>query len=304
MQNAAFYLLTILIWGSSWFVITFQLGEVHPVVSVAYRFALAGVILFAFVHLFSRKKEEKHLSVKDHLFMAAQGLMLFSFNYSTFYVATGYLPSGLVAVVFCTISILNIVNQAIFFKKKVDGRVLIASILGLFGIGLVFLPEVQVLSFEDDSMFGLALCLLATLFASFGNMLAMRNNNAGISVNTYNKWGMTYGAIGSFVIVLLAGIEFKIDTSFDYLWSLFYLAAVASVIAFGCYLTLVKNIGADRAAYVAVLFPIVALGISTFYEGYVWTLEALAGVVFILVGNMLVISKPGQIKKWLRLKAS
>lgn len=304
MQNTAFYLMTILIWGSSWFVITFQLGDVHPILSVAYRFFVAALILIAFAFITKKHKEEAPLTVKDHVFMAAQGLFLFSLNYSTFYVATGYLPSGLVAVVFCTISILNIINQSIFFKKKVEGKVLFASLLGMFGIGLVFLPEVSVLSFEDDSMFGLALCLIATLFASWGNMLAMRNNAAGISINTYNKWGMTYGAIGSFIIVLVSGIEFTIDTSFDYLWSLFYLASVASVIAFGCYLTLVKNIGADRAGYVAVLFPIVALGISTIFEGYIWTPEAIVGVALILIGNFLVISKPGQLKRWLRIKAA
>ncbi len=302
MQNAAFYMITILIWGSSWFVIKFQLGDVHPVASVAYRFAVAAAILMLF-SIFTRKKDANiNLTSKDHFFMALQGLCLFSINYSIFYVATGYLPSGLVAVVFCTISVMNIVNQAIFFKKRVDGRVLIASLFGLCGIGLVFMPEVSVLSFEDDSVFGLALCLIATYFASLGNMVAMRNNTAGIPVNIYNKWGMTYGMIGSFIIVLVSGIDINFDTSFDYIWSLLYLALVASVIAFGCYLTLVKNIGADRAAYVAVLFPVVALGISTFFEGYIWTVEAMAGVVLILVGNALVISKRGQIQKWLRLK--
>lgn len=304
MQNAVFYLSTVLIWGSSWFVITFQLGEVHPVLSVAYRFAVAAVLLIIYVQIISRHKKKEVLSGRDHIFMALQGLFLFSFNYSLFYVATGYLASGLVAVVFCLISVMNIINQAIFFKKRVDGRVLLASLLGLTGICLVFLPEVQTLSFEDESFFGLALCLMATFSASLGNMLAMRNNNAGISVNTYNKWGMTYGAIGSFIIVYVSGIEFTIDTSFDYIWSLFYLASVASIVAFGFYLTLVKNIGADRAAYVAVLFPLVALAISTVFEGYVWTTEALLGVAFILVGNMLVISKPGQLKRILRIKAA
>ncbi|MDX1737053.1 MAG: EamA family transporter [Alphaproteobacteria bacterium] len=297
MQNFLFYLTTVSIWGSSWFVIKFQLGEVHPILSVAYRFALAGVVLAVFLKFFMRDNSKKHLTGRDHLALALQGFLLFSLNYSTFYVATGYMASGLVAVVFCTISVMNIVNQAIFFKKKVDAKVLLASVFGMFGIGLVFLPEVQNISLEDETVYGLALSLLATLFASFGNMMAIRNSNAGIPVSVANKWGMSYGAVGSFIFVLVLGLEINFDTSFDYLWSLAYLAIFASIIAFGCYLTLVKNIGADRAAYVAVLFPIVALGISTIFEGYVWSIESFLGLLFVMAGNMLVIAKPRQIAK-------
>jgi drug/metabolite transporter (DMT)-like permease len=59
--------------------------------------------------------------------------------------------------------------------------------------------------------------------------------------------------------------------------------------AFGAYLTLLGRIGADRAAYATVLFPLVALAISTVVEDYAWTPIALAGVALVLTGNLLVL---------------
>lgn len=81
------------------------------------------------------------------------------------------------------------------------------------------------------------------------------------------------------------------DSSVVYVGSLVYLALFGSVIAFGCYLTLVGNIGADRAAYATLLFPIVALAISTVWEDYQWTRSAAIGVGLIMLGNMWMLQK-------------
>src|SRR4051812_33311873 len=48
MKSApALFAIATLIWGSTWLGITFQLGVVSPEVSVAYRFALAALLLAA-----------------------------------------------------------------------------------------------------------------------------------------------------------------------------------------------------------------------------------------------------------------
>ena len=297
MQNLALYLSTVLIWGSTWFVITFQLGVVDPLLSLAYRFGLGAVMLFAFCLAFGRFRN-RSISLRNHIFIALQGLFLFCLNYWVFYIATGYLASGLVAVLFSTISVMNIINQAVFFKIRVKPPVVLGSLLGLIGIGLVFRPEIQSLDLSDGSVIGLGLCILATFLASIGNMFAVRNRRADLPVIETNGYGMAYGAAISFVIALFSGVPITFDASFDYVWSLAYLALFGSVIAFCCYLTLVGRIGADRAAYSAVLFPIVALTLSTMFEGYVWTGDAIIGVSLILAGNVLAL---GNLDQMLRL---
>jgi drug/metabolite transporter (DMT)-like permease len=69
------------------------------------------------------------------------------------------------------------------------------------------------------------------------------------------------------------------------------LAIPGSVIGFTAYLTLVGRMGPERAAYCTVLFPVVALNISVFFEGYQWTAPALFGLFMVMLGNVLVFRK-------------
>ncbi|MGH1402986.1 MAG: DMT family transporter [Alphaproteobacteria bacterium] len=284
MHNAALYALTVLIWGSTWYAVTLQLGVVHPILSVSYRFALAALLLFIYTYGI-RRNRQRVFSFKQHLFIALLGLCLFCVNYILFYFGTEHLTSGLVAIIFSTITLMNIFNQAIFFKIKVKKRVTAGSIVGLSGILFVFWPEVM--AFKSTALQGILLCLLASYSASLGNMVSIKNRKCKIPVLEANTYGMAYGAFFSLILALYLGVPFTFDTSFSYVSSMLYLACFGSAIAFGCYLTLMQNIGADKAAYSTVLFPIVALGISTILEGYVWSATAIVGVSLALIGNII-----------------
>jgi drug/metabolite transporter (DMT)-like permease len=281
------YALTVVIWGSSWLGIEFQVGVVAPELSVAYRHALAACVLAGFCLATGRRLR---FGPRDHLHMALQGLTLFSLNYFLFYVAALHLTSGLMAVAFSTITVMNILNGALFFGHRVDRRVMLAALSGLAGLGLIFWPEVAGFEFSHEALLGLGLSLLATYSASLGNMVAVRHQRAGLPLVQSNALGMAYGALFAFGLALGHGAPLAFDWSAGYVVSLVWLAVVASVIGFGCYLTLLRKIGADRAAYATVLFPLVALGISTLVEGYRWTIPAVLGVALVLAGNLVVLS--------------
>lgn len=284
MANHLLYGATVLIWGTTWYAIKMQLGVVEPDVSVAYRYLLAAVVLIAFCLATGRTLR---LPLRHHPYIAAQGLFLFSLNYILFYLATYTLTTGVAAVVFSAIAIMNILNGAVLFGTPVDRRVLAAASLGLAGIGLVFWRDLSALDLTSGPMIGLGLALLATFSASLGNMASLRNQRAGLPIAAVNALGMAYGAVFTTAIVLFRGAPITFDPSPGYVGSLVYLALFGSVLAFGFYLTLLGRIGADRAAYAAVVFPLVALVISTFLEDFQWTAPALIGVVLILGGNVL-----------------
>jgi drug/metabolite transporter (DMT)-like permease len=288
MKNLAFYLLVILIWGSSWIGIKMQLGTVEPIVSVTYRFTLAAVILLVWCYI---RGLNMRFSLKEHGFMLLQGILLFGLNYLFFYIAELHVTSGLAAVIFSTILLMNIVNGAIFLKSAIDGMVAIGGLLGLAGIILVFRPEITSFSLDNNGALGAVLCVVATLFASLGNITSARNQKNGLPIIQTNAYGMSYGALTMLLITLAWGKPFSFEASSVYIGSLLYLALFGSVIAFGCYLTLVGNIGADRAAYATLLFPIVALAISTIWEDYHWTLSSAAGVGLILLGNLWMLKR-------------
>jgi drug/metabolite transporter (DMT)-like permease len=293
MTSTNLYISAVLIWGSTWFAIKFQLGTVEPEVSLVYRFALAAIILLAFC--LWRQKNLKY-SLSEHRFMALQGLFLFSTNYLIFYWATELLTSGIVALLFSTVILMNIVNSAIFLGKRVNARVIVGAMLGIAGIAAIFWSELSIVERNADSWHGLWLCLIATFFASIGNILSARNQKNNLPVMQTNAWGMTYGAIIMTLFALFNGADFSYDTSISYSLSLIYLSVFGSILAFGCYLTLIGRIGADKAAYSAVLFPVIALGISTLFEDYQWSIEALFGFCLVLLGNYVVLTKAAVVK--------
>ena len=284
-----------LIWGSSWLAIHFQLGEVAPEVSIAYRFILASGLLVIWCRL---RRISLRIALRHHPFLALLGLSLFSLNYLLFYYAAFDLATGLLAVIFSTMTVMNIFNSAIFLRHQIQKKTVLAIVFGLAGMALVFWPEITTSGPRVAAAIGIS--LIATYLASIGNIVSARNQNHGLPVSSTNTIGMAYGALFMLAYSAGSGAPFVIDTSATYIGSLLFLALFASAIAFGCYLTLVGRIGPANAAYATVLFPIVALVLSTWFEDYEWQNRALVGVGLILIGNAIVLSRPGLIS---RLKA-
>jgi len=289
MHSTSLYLATVLIWGTTWYAIKFQLGVVEAEVSLVYRFLLAAVILFLFCFLTKRKLR---FSMSQHFFIALQGLFLFSTNYLIFYWATGLLTSGIVALLFSTVILMNIVNGALFLRQSISVRVIIGAMFGISGIAAIFWSEVAGLENNASTWQGLWMCLFATFLASIGNILSARNQRQHLPVVQTNAWGMTYGSLFMGIYALYHHVPFDYDPAFSYSLSLLYLSVFGSIFAFGSYLTLIGRIGADKTAYAAVLFPVIALSISTLFEDYHWTLVAISGLGLVLFGNYLVLKKP------------
>ena len=235
----------------------------------------------------------RHLrfSPSQHAYMALQGLTLFSINYILVYVAELYVASGLVAIIFSLIVFFNVFNAAIFLGDPIRPRVLLGAMIGILGLALVLLPGLEGGGVGDRFTLGLGLALAATAVASIGNITSARNQRNDLPVIQTNAYGMGYGALITLGIAALTGAQFSFDSSPQYVLSLIYLAVFGSVIAFGSYLTLLGRIGPDRAAYIMVLFPIVALALSTLFEGLTWSPAAFAGVALVLLGNAIALTR-------------
>lgn len=288
-MNLSLYLLTVLIWGTTWIALKWQLGVVPIPVSIVYRFALAALILFALLVLSGRLQR---MDRRAHLICLAQGLCLFCVNFLCFLTASQWIASGLIAVVFSTAAVWNALNARVFFKQKIASNVLGGAALGLLGLGLLFWPELSHHSVSERTLIGVALALAGTLCFSAGNLLSSVQQRAGLKPMTTNAWGMLYGALALGLYCLIDGIPFTLEWSGRYVGALLYLAIPGSVIGFTAYLTLVGRLGPERAAYCTVLFPLVALNVSAAVEGYQWTAPALAGLVLVMAGNVWVFRKP------------
>ena len=282
MPTWLLYALTVLIWGSTWIMITFQLGTVPASVSLTYRFAIAAGALALYGAVARRRLR---ISPRDLPFVAAQGFFMFSLNYLLVYAGAADVTSGLVAVLFTAVVLLNTVNERIFFATPVHPLVALAGLLAITGIGILFWPEIGTLSLTDTTLRGALLVLIGAYSASLGNMAAIVNTRRKLPVIAVNVHGMAVGGAASAAFALATGAPFVIDWRWPYLGSLLFLAIPGTAIAFGLYLELLGRIGATRASYTAVLLPVVALLISTFAEGYRWGATALIGLALALTGT-------------------
>jgi drug/metabolite transporter (DMT)-like permease len=301
MHNGLLYINTVIIWGSTWLAIKFQLGVVSPELSVAYRFGLSAAILLIFSLL---RRLPLRFGWRAHAFMALQGLFLFSMNYILVYLAEGYLTSGLVAIIFSMIIILNVIFGAVFLRNPVRINVVVGALVGFAGLTLVFWPELSSFDFSSNRALGVVLTFLGAASASLGNIISARNQRHTLPVVQTNAFGMAYGAVFMLVLAVLRGVQLTFDPSPGYVLSLLYLAVFGSVIAFYTYLTLLGRIGPDRAAYVTVLFPIIALLLSTLFEGMSWSPLQLAGVALVLLGNAAVLVRVRSLRASKRIKRS
>ena len=282
------YLLIILIWGSSWIAITYQYGIVSEELSVAYRFLIASMALFAYA-FFKGDKLQIKLSYYPMIFL--MGSTMFCLNYLFTYYGMNYVVSGLAAVLFSLIVIFNALFERLFFAKKIERRILVAAIIGIIGIVFLFWPELKNLQKSNQSIIGGLWLFAAVIIASLGNMTAIINTNKDLSIVIINAHAMLCGSILSFMIGLVLKRPIIFEFTSSYIISLLYLSIAASAITFGCYLMLIKKIGSTRTAYITLLFPVVALVISTLIGEYQRTIYAIIGVLLILAGTYLALPK-------------
>jgi len=292
MSNLALYIITVLIWGSTWFAIEFQLGTVAPEVSIVYRYVAASSLLFAWSRF---RGLSIAFELRQHGWFLLLGFFLFGLNYVLAYRAQIYITSALTAIAFSAIVWMNILNARLFFGVRAGRRVLFGALLGVAGIFTLFAPQIGELTPTDTVFYGSVLAILGALVASFGNILSQAAQKRDLPIVQSNAWGMLYGAILTAIIAAIEGHSFVFDWSISYVTSLAYLTVFGSIVAFGAYLTLLGRIGAHKAGYVMVMFPVVALILSMLFEGLKLNASILLGTALVLAGNLFVLRpKPHQ----------
>lgn len=284
-MNAVLYVLVVLIWGTTWIALKWQLGAVPIALSIAYRFGLAALVLFGWL-LWRRQLVLPRGRALG--WVLAQGLCLFCLNFVCFLNASRTVASGLVAVVFSSAALWNALLARVVHGRAIAPQVLAGGALGLTGLVLLFWPEI---SGGHATAAGLAWALGGTLCFSTGNLLSAALQQEGLKPVQTNAWGMAVGTALLLGWAAVSGLPWVFDPSARYVGALVYLAIPGSVIGFTAYLTLVGRLGPERAAYSTVLFPVVALNVSAWAEGYRWTAPALAGLLLVMAGNVLVFRK-------------
>lgn len=288
MSNGVLFMVCALIWGTTWYAITFQYGQISPMYSVGMRFALAATLLGAWCLY---HKLSLRLPAKTHLTMMGVGCSLYTLDYVFLYFGQQYIVSGVLAVLSASVVYFTVFLRTLVLRKPLRIEVLIGASISVVGLYWLFAPEMTDVAVGDGLKLGLLLAAISFFFAAVGNVLSETGLDENTPVVQFNFFAMSYSLIFTFGYAIISGQPFSLPDNSAYWISLLYLSLFGSVFAFGAYMKLVKNMGADKSSNVILVYPVVALCISTLFEDYQWSVLALAGIFLIMLGNSIAMGK-------------
>ena len=264
----------------------FQLGVVAPSASLTYRYLTAGVLILIGACLF---RKVIRLTPRQHLWCALQGALMFSVNYWLTYLAAAHLTTGIVSIFFAGAAGVTMLLSSIVYRRLPALRGVIGAALGILGIALVFWPEIEGLSLDGPRVMAGLLTSISVLMFSTGGLIGARNMASGMPRYATIGWAMIYGSGWMALVLVLRGESFDFEWTHRYVWSLTWVTLLGSIAVFVLYFEVIRRIGAEKASYATVMFPLVALVVSTLFEDYNWPGLALVGVPLALIGNALVL---------------
>lgn len=274
-----------LVWGSTWLVIRDQISSVPPSWSVTYRFLVAGI---GMTIIAAMKREKFALDARGWAFAAVLGLAQFVLNFNFVYRAEEHITSGVVAVVFALLLVPNAVFSRLFLGQRMGKQLIAGSAVAMAGIVLLFLHEARLSpKGAGETMLGIGLTLTAVLCASTANVLQATETAKRYPMLQTLAVAMLIGAgLDALLAFILSGPP-AIEWRAGYIGGILYLGLLGSTLTFPLYFNLIRKIGPAKAAYSSVLIPVIAMLLSTVFEGYRWSPLAIAGAVLAGVGLVI-----------------
>ncbi len=296
LRDLFLYAAAVFCWGTSWLALRIQAMNAAPETAVFWRFVLATALMAMWV---AASGESWRRSRADHRRFLVMGLGIFSTNFILYYHGGKVLTSGLLPVLFSLAAVGNLAMGRLFLGQVITPRLILGACIGILGVALMFSAELAKTQADGPLLVGIGLCMLGTISFCIGNTASALSSRAGVSVLVATAWGMIYGTVWAGFLTLIRGESFAVPLNAPFVVSLLYLVVVATIFAFAAYLTLVKRIGAAKAGYATVMFPVVGLLVSTFAEtlvpgaqgNYSWTPAAVLGLALAIGGNVLVLRR-------------
>jgi drug/metabolite transporter (DMT)-like permease len=288
LANWQLFATCVLIWGTTWYAITYQIGLTAPEVGVALRFALAGGVVLAWCAV---RGTGLRFTLRDHALFALQGSFLYGVSYVSVYHAERHVVSGLVAVGYSASPLVAGLGAHALFGLRVTPRFVVGGLLGLAGVALMFWTEFGKAANGRDAALGALFTVGSVLLSAVGSLAASRNRTHGLPFWPALGFGMLYGAAVSTMVALLQGLSFAPPSAPSWWLSLLYLALAGSVLTFACFLTLQERLGPGPAGAVGVMTPLLALVVSMVFEAFRPDALALAGAAVAVTGNVLMLRR-------------
>ena len=284
-RNLSAFLLVSVIWGGTWLVIRDQISSVPPSWSITWRFVVAALGMFALAKL---RGEPLGLARGGWKWAAALGLFQFSLNFTFVYNAEHYITSGLVAVMFALLVVPNAIMGKLLLGQPIRREFVLGSSIAAIGVAMLFAQEWRASPATlGEVLLGAGLAVGGILAASVANIVQAMEGAKKQPLLTLLAWSMAIGVGINTVFALATQGPPQFDPRPGYALGIVYLGLAGSVVTFPLYYGLVRKVGAGTAAYTSVIVPVVAMVLSTLFEGFVWGLLPAAGAAITLIGMVV-----------------
>lgn len=276
MKVTLAYVTVILIWSTTPLAIKFSTDSLSFVSAVGLRMGSAALLCWAIMAVLGRKLRGDRESLKAY---AAGNLGVFG-AMSLAYFSVGYIPSGLLSVLFGIAPLMSgVMARFILRDNSMTTIRYIAMVVAVLGLLQVFRGAI---SWQPEGVPGLFAALLAAGFFALSGVLVKRH--AGHLDALEHTTGSLLLSVPLFVLSWLL-LDRQIPTEFSAksIGAVSYLALFGSVLGFMLYFYALQALGPTQVALIPLITPVVALCLGHWLDGEVIAPATLWGGGLILL---------------------
>jgi drug/metabolite transporter (DMT)-like permease len=275
-----------IIWGTTYLAIAFAVHTMPPFISGVARFALAGLLMYAWL----RARNPHPFAGVSVPMMALTGVLLSGIGNGFVLWAQQGIPSGIAALIVASVPVLVLIFDWAFFSKRAPTKQALFGIaVAIAGVATIVM-HTRTLSGNAQPMYVLAM-LVATTGWSIGTLVQKRAATQA-TVLSFTCGQMLFGAVAQLLFSLITGEWSRFDPaaiSWQGVVAIAYLVVFGSIIGLNCYLWLLTRVAAPKVATYALVNPVVALVLGAVVLGERVTLLAMVAAVLVLVGVALIV---------------
>ena len=305
LKTVGIFLLTCLIWGSTWLGIRIGLESTPPIIAAGYRFTLAGILIYSVTVVRGIKIQTDKTAIRLYIAMA---VFSFVFPYGLIYWAEQFVPSGLTAVLYAiypfSIALFTIIMIP---SEKISMNKLAGMIVSFTGLYVIFSDSFT--GNLNNYVTGMIVVILSALMQSAIAVSIKKYGNHLHSL-AMNFYPMIIAGIVLTIYGIISGVQSfhnspslppdwieKVFGVFNFkaLFSIFYLALFGSLITFTCYYWLLKRVNIIIVSLITFITPVIALFLGWLFYREELSVHQSLGCVLVLTG--LLISIFGNIGK-------
>ncbi len=263
-------------WGGTFLAIRVAVEVVPPFLAAAIRFLTAGLVLYGFV----RWRGAPPPTFREWRSMTLLGALVIFFDYSAYFWGERYVASGTAAMIAATIPLITGLLEMLVFRQ----RAFRWSALGAIAVGFGGVAVLVSGQWKGGQPLLPSLVLVAGCAAWSLGMVVSK------SIPLPSSRAVAAGGemvIGGALLLLLSALKGELGHVPHIGWrpavALIYLIFIGSLLAFTCFVWLLKHVSAGRVASHAFVNPVVAVALGAWMLGEPVTRTTLAGMALILI---------------------